>query len=223
MILFCPVLWVLPRASCWGGSRRIAPTVVAGGPALTPASCHAKREGRAEGAHPSFLAGFDLLSSQQLLHAFRPNCTLPGKGEGSAWLPRGVHAARRLTLPARTGGSFRCWGTRAVVGPGGLWGAGSCCLKDFSSLLAWSSWRVPSGHLLALPSGLCFKMVAHALVLYLQALLLSLSGEELAVLQHDDPHPLVRYVDTHALNSQAWLSIFFPDNNPWCCTCFRFR
>lgn len=54
MILFCLVLWVLPGASCWGSSRWIAPTVVAGGPALTPASCHAKREGRAEGAHPSF-------------------------------------------------------------------------------------------------------------------------------------------------------------------------
>lgn len=44
MILFCPMLWVLPRSSCWGSSRWIALTMVVGGPAPTPAGCRAKKE-----------------------------------------------------------------------------------------------------------------------------------------------------------------------------------
>ena len=195
---FCPVLWVLPWSSCWGGSGWIASTVVVDGPAAAPASCHAERDERAEGVCPRsgcLVACCPRSNSSTpsvpVVPILEKVMVVPGsgvvRGASGGHSPAANHA---WLVCAPLGSWLPWWGKRAVV-----------ALATAASRVSLTCWPDhPRGCLLGTPLPhlqVRVSMPWHRLVFCPWSLasppLLSEEEEELAVLQWDTPHHLFRY------------------------------
>lgn len=119
IILFCPMLWLLPSSSWWGSSGWIACTGSRW--PFTDISKLPSAERRESWRCPSQFCLFALLSSQQFLGTLSPICTPPWIGDAGIWLQSVVSTAPCLHGPCLyrplipLAGSVTCCGYRWPV------------------------------------------------------------------------------------------------------------